>query len=249
MLSVSGVTMVFDGFHALEDVALDMGEGQCHAVIGPNGAGKSTLFNVISGHLKPTHGSVEFFGENITGIPPHRIVSRGLARSFQRINIFPQLSVYQNVQVAHIARHNRHFNLLRPAAGLFRSDTMATLSDVGLSEEADTIAGTLAYGKQKQLELAIALASEPRLLLLDEPTAGMSPGETTESIDLIGRIRAEHDLSLLFTEHDMEVVFRIADRLTVLHHGQVIATGMPEDVRADENVVQVYLGGGGHAVA
>lgn len=249
MLRLQGISKVFDGFHALEQVDLAMEKGECHAVIGPNGAGKTTLFNVISGHLKPTTGSVELFGRDITGIAPHRIVGKGLARSFQRINIFPQLSVYQNVQVAHIARFRRHFGLFRPAKGLYRGDAIRTLEDVGLEADAETVAGTLAYGKQKQLELAIALASEPKLLLLDEPTAGMSPGETTESIDLIDRIRAAHGLSLLFTEHDMQVVFRIADRVTVLHHGEVIATGTPQEVRNDENVVRVYLGGGEHAVA
>lgn len=249
MLKLAGISMAFEGFRALTGVDLSMDKGECHAVIGPNGAGKTTLFNIITGHLKPTAGTVELFDEDITGIVPHRVVAKGLARSFQRINIFPKLSVYQNVQVAHIARHRRHFRLFRPAGALYRNDAMETLVDVGLSDDADTVAGTLAYGKQKQLELAIALASDPRLLLLDEPTAGMSPTETTESIELIDRIRATHDLSLLFTEHDMQVVFRITDRITVLHRGEVIASGAPEEVRADENVARVYLGGGEGAAA
>lgn len=249
MLSLKGISKSFEGFYALDDVSLAVEEGESHAIIGPNGAGKTTLFNVITGHVKRTTGSVELFGEDITNIAPHRIVGKGLARSFQRINIFPQLSVYQNVQVAHIARHKRQFGLFRPARRLFQSDAMRTLEDVGLETESNATAGTLAYGKQKQLELAITLASKPKLLLLDEPTAGMSPSETTESLDLIDKIRAEYNLSLLFTEHDMQVVFRISDKVTVLHHGQVIATGTPQEVRNDENVIRVYLGAGKDGIA
>lgn len=249
MLELSGVSKSFGGFYALQGVSVSVAQGQCHAVIGPNGAGKTTLFNVITGHLKPSDGKVILSGEDVTGMSPHRIVGRGVARSFQRINIFPKLTVYQNVQVSHIARQGRQFRLFQPGGSLYRAETMETLGDVGLTEDASTVAGTLAYGKQKQLELAIALASEPRLLLLDEPTAGMSPLETTESIELVGRIQAARNLTLLFTEHDMNVVFGVADRVTVLHHGEVIATGSPQEVRTDEDVIRVYLGGAEHATA
>ncbi len=213
-------------------------------MIGPNGAGKTTMFNVVTGHLRPDHGAVTYKEREITGLAPHRIVKLGIARSFQRINIYPRLTVFENVQAAQIAHNNRHFSLMTMGRRLYREETSRVLETVGLSEDAGMLAGLLAYGKQKQLELAIALASEPELLLLDEPTAGMSTQETAETIALIGEITSARGLTLLFTEHDMNVVFTIADRISVLHLGELIATGTPEEVRRDENVRKVYLGGG-----
>lgn len=245
MLTLTQLSKSFDGFQALRNVNFELEAGEKHAVIGPNGAGKTTLFNVITGHLKPSHGEVTYKDRQITGLAPHRIVRLGIARSFQRINIYPKLSVFENVQAAQIARHNRQFSLIAIGAALYRDETAEVLETVGLAGDAAMLAGLLAYGKQKQLELAIALAAEPELLLLDEPTAGMSPQETAESIQLIDRITSERDLTLLFTEHDMDVVFTIADTISVLHHGELIASGAPEAVRADDEVKRVYLGGTG----
>jgi branched-chain amino acid transport system ATP-binding protein len=166
----------------------------------------------------------------------------GIARSFQRINIYPRMSVFENVQVAPIARDDRQLNLITPAHGLNNAETDELLALVGLSDESNEVAGELAYGRQKQLELAISLAANPRILLLDEPTAGMSPTETAESIQLIDRISKERKLTLLFTEHDMSVVFGIADRISVLHLGEIIASGTPEEVRNNPDVRSVYLG-------
>ncbi len=242
MLEVRNLSKNFSGFQAINAVDFLLEEGTRHAIIGPNGAGKTTFFNLITGHLAPTEGEVLFKGRSLVGLPPHAIVRLGIARSFQRINIYPRMTVFENVQVALIAHDGNHMNLFRPAHGLNFEDTEKLLDLVGLNDDTHEVAGEMAYGRQKQLELAISLAADPQVLLLDEPTAGMSPAETTDSIQLIHRISKERNLTLLFTEHDMSVVFGIADRITVLHHGEVIASGAPEDVRNDPNVRSVYLG-------
>jgi branched-chain amino acid transport system ATP-binding protein len=249
MLRIEGLVKSFDGFRAMNGVELRMEEGERHAIIGPNGAGKTTLFNLITGHLKPDSGEVAYRGEPITGLKPHTIVRKGISRSFQHANIYPRLTVFENIQAALIAHHGMQYRLFTFAGSLFRGEAEELLASVGLAEDIDQLAGTLAYGRQKQLELAVSLASDPRLLLLDEPTAGMSPQETRQAIDLIGRITRARGLSLLFTEHDMDVVFTIADRISVLHLGRIIASGAPEEVRADQEVRRVYLGGGGHVSA
>ena len=243
MLCVENLHKTFDGFVAVSSVDLTVDERETHALIGPNGAGKSTFFNLITGHLLPDRGTVTFGGEAITHMPPHRIVKKGIARSFQRINVFPSMSVFENVQVALIARNSQHYKLFVPSAPLHREEADELLNLVGLSEERHEVAGELAYGKQKQLELAIALTANPKLLLLDEPTAGMSARETFEAMELIRQITEERGLSLLFTEHDMTVVFGIARRISVLHHGEIIASGTPEEVQKDSEVRRVYLGG------
>jgi branched-chain amino acid transport system ATP-binding protein len=242
LLRVEAVSKWFGGFIAVRDVSLSVDRGRTACVIGPNGAGKSTLFNLITGHLQPSSGQV-FLGErNITGYPPHAICRMGIGRSFQRTNIFPRLSVFDNVQVAVLSHMKLTLNMTTPARALARNETQAILEAVGLIGEERSIGGTLSYGLQKQLELGIALASEPQVLLLDEPTAGMSPQETADTIALIGRIVRERGLTLLFTEHDMDVVFSIAERITVLHQGAVLAEGTPEEVQSNEDVQRIYLG-------
>jgi branched-chain amino acid transport system ATP-binding protein len=242
MLRITNLSKSFGGFSALSGLDLTLAEKERHAIIGPNGAGKSTFFNCITGHLRPTTGAVHFRGNPIVGLPPYRIVKLGIARSFQRVNIFPRMTVFENVQTALIADRSLNFNLVMPGAPLRREETAAVLGTVGLAGDASVAAGLLSYGKQKQLELAIALAAEPQLLLLDEPTAGMSPQETADTISLILEIAKSRGLTLLFTEHDMDFVFRLADRITVLHHGKFIASGIPDEVRNDEQVRRVYLG-------
>jgi branched-chain amino acid transport system ATP-binding protein len=246
MLSIQGLWKSFEGFVATRDVSFELAAGETHAVIGPNGAGKTTFFNLITGHLRPTKGSVAFEGRDLVGLPPQKIVRLGIARSFQRINIYPRLSVFENVQVALIAHEGQQWNLFRPGRSLYREGTAELLDLVGLTREAEETAGELSYGKQKQLELAIALAAKPRLLLLDEPTAGMSPQETAETIASVRDIVKARGLTLLFTEHDMSVVFGIAERISVLHHGEIIASGAPDAVRNDPEVKRVYLGDGSH---
>jgi len=242
LLRVEKVTKSFDGFVAVQDVDLTVLQGQMACIIGPNGAGKSTIFNLITGHLQPTQGKIFFHDRNITGLPPYTICQLGMGRSFQRTNIFPRLSVFDNVQVAVLAHRKKTLNFFTPSKKLVQDETYALLTQVGLADEAQSISGMLSYGFQKQLELGIALASDPELLLLDEPTAGMSPQETANAIALIAKIVRERGLTLLFTEHDMDVVFSIAEKITVLHQGQVLAEGTPTEVRSNPEVQRVYLG-------
>ena|SRR6185437_15137070 len=244
VLEISGLSKSFGGFKAVSDVSLTVETRQIAAVIGPNGAGKSTLFNLITGHLQPDTGKVLLDGRNITGVAPHRMCRMGIGRSFQHTNIFPKLTVFENLQAAYLVHHGRGANFWRRSDSLYRTETTALLNSIGLLDQEDTIAGTLSYGNQKQLELGLALASDPRILLLDEPTAGMSATETENTIRLLERIASERDLTLLFTEHDMEVVFSIAQKIAVLHQGKIIAEGLPEAVRANAEVRRVYLGHG-----
>lgn len=242
VLEVRNLRKSFDGFVAVDDVSIRVDRRQIVAIIGPNGAGKSTFFNLVTGHLRPDEGEVMFDGRAITGDEPHDIVRLGIGRSFQRINIFPQLTVFQNVQAAILAHKGFGTRLWGRSADLFREETMALLESIGLARMVGETSAQLSYGAQKQIELGIALASEPKLLLLDEPTAGMSATETRDAIALIERIVAERGLSLLFTEHDMEVVFQIAQRIGVLHQGRLIAEGTPAEVRSDAAVRRIYLG-------
>jgi branched-chain amino acid transport system ATP-binding protein len=243
MLEVRNVRKSFNGFSAVGGVSLTVPERGITAVIGPNGAGKSTLFNLLTGHLRADSGSVTLAGRDITAAPPHAICRMGVGRSFQHTNIFRKLTVFENVQAALIAHGGKAHDVWSRAEGLYRDEAHALLTSLGLAAQADVAGDALSHGNQKQLELGIALASDPKLLLLDEPTAGMSAAETREAIRLIERIAAERSLTLLFTEHDMEVVFSIAQRIAVLHQGRLIAEGTPAQVRADAHVRQVYLGG------
>ena len=242
MLEVRGLTKSFAGFVAVSRVSFDVAKGSVCAIIGPNGAGKTTLFNLITGHLRCDAGRVVLNGRDVTGVPPHELCRVGVGRSFQRTNIFAKLTVFENVQAAFLSHRGRGWNLFTPVRDLYRDETLGLLDSLGLADRAGEIAGFLSHGAQKQLELGLALALEPDILLLDEPTAGMSAGETRETIRLVDRIARERGLTLLFTEHDMEVVFSIAHRITVLHQGRVIADGTPAEVRRDPEVRRVYLG-------
>ena len=242
MLEVRDLAKIFDGFLAVAGVSFDVPSGSIGAIIGPNGAGKTTLFNLITGHLRPDRGRVVLNGRDVTGLAPHDLCRLGLGRSFQRTNIFPRLTVFENVQTAFLSHRGRGWNLLTRVERLYRDETMGLLQSIGLADRAHDVAGFLSHGGQKQLELGLALALEPKILLLDEPTAGMSAAETRDSIRLIERLARERGLTLLFTEHDMEVVFSIAERITVLHQGRVIAAGAPDEVRRDPGVRRVYLG-------
>ena len=241
-LAVTGLDKSFGGLQVTAGVSMAVAAGERRLIIGPNGAGKTTLFNLITGHLSPDAGSVRFKDREVTGIPPHDLCRLGMGRSFQRTNIFPRLTVFENVQAAYVSHRGRGWNLFTPVETLYRQETETLLEAVGLLDKAGEVSGFLSHGNQKQLELGLALALEPEILLLDEPTAGMSAAETRESIRLIERIAGERGLTLLFTEHDMAVVFSIAHRITVLHQGRVIADGGPGEVRRDPEVRRVYLG-------
>jgi len=242
MIEAQGLKRAFGGVAAIDGVSLAVARHEIVAIIGPNGAGKSTLFNLLTGHLKPDAGRVTLAGRDVTGIAPHKLCALGVARSFQRTNIFPRLTVFQNVQAALIAHRGRGRDLWSRVEHVYRDEAMALLADVNLADKAPLAGGTLSYGNQKQLELGIALAGKPEILLLDEPTAGMSASETRESMALLRRIAHERGLTLLFTEHDMDVVFGAAQRIAVLHQGRLIAVGTPEAIRADAEVRRVYLG-------
>jgi len=242
MIEAQGLKRAFGGVAAIDGVSLAVARHEIVAIIGPNGAGKSTLFNLLTGHLKPDAGRVTLAGRDVTGIAPHMLCALGVARSFQRTNIFPRLTVFQNVQAALIAHRGRGRDLWSRVEHVYRDEAMALLADVNLADKAPLAGGTLSYGNQKQLELGIALAGKPEILLLDEPTAGMSASETRESMALLRRIAHERGLTLLFTEHDMDVVFGAAQRIAVLHQGRLIAVGTPEAIRADAEVRRVYLG-------
>ncbi len=244
ILGVEKVKKSFDGFVAINGVSFSLQKGEICSIIGPNGAGKTTLFNLITGHLRIDEGKLIFKDQDITNRRPYQICRLGVGRSFQRTNIFPRLTVYQNIQAAVLVHRGRSFTFFQPVDSFFQKETEEILGRVGLKEYAQTVSGSLSYGFQKQLELGIALASEPELLLLDEPTAGMSTQETHQTMELIGKITQEKGLTLLFTEHDMEVVFSISRRIMVLHQGRLIAEGPPEEVRRNLEVQKIYLGEG-----
>jgi branched-chain amino acid transport system ATP-binding protein len=244
ILEVDGVGKQFGALAALTGVSFAVSERQVFSVIGPNGAGKSTLFNVISGLHQPSAGSVRFAGRDITGLPPEAVNRLGLAKTFQITNLFPEISVLDNVRVAAQSRAPESGRL----ASLWRRPdvdgaALGLLEAFGLGRRRDDLAENLSHGEQRYLEICLALATAPRLLLLDEPTAGMTPGETRDATALIRRIAEERGLTVLLIEHDMSVVMGISDRVAVLHFGEKIAEGTPEQIRNDPRVIDAYLGG------
>ena len=242
ILKVEHLNKAFGGLQATCDVNYEMKTGELSAIIGPNGAGKSTFFNLLTGFHKVDSGKVFFQGKDITNRPPHRIASLGIARAFQVSNIYLALTTYENIRQAILAQQKRTFNFFTPAQRLAKKETLELLEVTGLSQNENMMAGNLSQGDKKRLELAIALGSKPELLFLDEPTAGMSRDETHETMNLVKQLNQEMGLTILFTEHDMSVVFGYAKRLTVLHQGSIIATGSPQEVRSNETVQKIYLG-------
>ncbi|HKW69962.1 MAG TPA: branched-chain amino acid ABC transporter ATP-binding protein/permease [Candidatus Dormibacteraeota bacterium] len=242
LLKVDHVSRNFGGLRAVENVSLEVMQGDRHAIIGPNGAGKSTLFNLITGRLKPSSGRVSFDGRDITGKPPHMIARTGIGRAFQITTIFPKLTVRQNLQYAMLA-HRRY--TVRPfgiANRMFRDEAQELVDAVGLGPWSDLPAGQLSHGDQRAIEIAISLALGSKLVLLDEPTAGMSAYETDKAMELVRRLATERHLTLLFCEHDMSVVFNTARTITVMHQGRVLTEGTPEQIRRNADVQKVYLG-------
>ncbi|MEI8183730.1 MAG: ABC transporter ATP-binding protein [Desulfomonile sp.] len=244
MLKVEGLEKTFDQFLAVKEANLTVEDGEIVAVIGPNGAGKSTLFKLITGHLAPDKGKVVFKGEDITGLPPHQICRKGIGLSFQIVNVFNRLTVFENVRVAVLSHQEKTFKLLSSAHSSAVKETEEILHSVGLAGVSKRISGSLSHGEQKVLEMAIALGTYPQLLILDEPTAGMSPEETSNMIALINRLTRELGLTILFCEHDMELVFAIAQKIMVMQQGVTIIQGSPDEVRANALVQDAYLGGG-----
>jgi branched-chain amino acid transport system ATP-binding protein len=247
ILELQGVHKDFKGLKILNDINLAIAEGECHAIIGPNGAGKSTLFNVISGKYKPSQGTVRFNGEDITGLAPYKISRKGLARSFQITNVFPGMTVYGNVRNAILSKEGIRLNLLVRLKNMdvVHQEATELISVLGLERIKDVPASELSYGQQRALEVGIALASDPKLILLDEPTAGMTREQSREAVSLIMKIT--RGKTLMVVEHDMDVVFSMADRITVLSYGLVLASGPPDEIRGNEAVRKAYLGKKGHA--
>jgi len=240
VLRTEGLTIRFGGLTALNNVNFELRRGEIRAIIGPNGAGKSTFFNCLTGVLRPTAGRVVFSGNDITGLPPNLISRAGIARSYQITNILPNATTLENVRIA--AQSRRHgWNMLRHHSD-FRDiidKAEAVLASVGLAAKADELASNLSHGEQRNLEIGIALATEPQLLCLDEPTAGMSAAETQDIMQLVRKIAK--DLTVLIVEHDMPLVMELADRITVLHYGQVLADGPPAEIQNNPRVQEVYL--------
>ena len=245
ILRTEGLTKRFGGFTALNGVSVGFQRGALTGVIGPNGAGKSTFFNLLTGAFPPSAGRILFEGRDITAVPQHRYAAMGIAKSFQITNVFPQLTALENVRVAAQALVAR-FDPWRPRARLtdLVDQARTLLGTVGLQHRASATAGTLAHGEQRSLEIAMALAARPRLLLLDEPTAGMSPEETRDVMDLI--LRLAEDRTVVLVEHKMRLVMGVSQRLLVLHHGELLAEGTPDDIRANDEVKRVYLGQRAH---
>jgi branched-chain amino acid transport system ATP-binding protein len=242
MLRVEDLHKSFDDFKAVNGAHLTVEKGQLVAVIGPNGAGKTTLFNLITGQLQPNTGKILLDGEDIGKLPPHVICRKGIARSFQIANVFHRLSVFHNVQVSVLSQQKLSHKLFQPAARLAVEETSRILEVVGLLDKKADVAGSLSHGDKRILEIAIALGNEPDLLILDEPTAGMSPEETTTTMGLIQRLAREQGLTILFCEHDMEVVFGTAQSIMVMQTGRTIIQDEPEIVQQNSEVQQAYLG-------
>jgi branched-chain amino acid transport system ATP-binding protein len=240
VLRTEGLTIRFGGLTALNNVNFQLGKDEIRAIIGPNGAGKSTFFNCLTGVLQPTSGRILFNGEDITGLPPNEISRRGIARSYQITNIMPNATVLENVRIAAQSRRHswsmfKHHSDFSDIIG----KAQAVLASVGLADKADEYAANLSHGEQRNLEIGIALATEPLLLCLDEPTAGMSTAETHQTMQLVRRIAK--NLTILIVEHDMQVVMELCDQITVLHYGSILAEGTPAEIQDNPRVLEVYL--------
>jgi branched-chain amino acid transport system ATP-binding protein len=242
ILELKDVYKDFEGLEVLFGINLDIRQGERHAIIGPNGAGKSTIFNLITGKYPLSRGKIFFQGQDVTGASPYKLNREGLSRSFQITNIFKTMNVFQNVRNAVLSRNKIRFNLFSRLDKMeaVNKQTEDVLGQIGLLERRDIVAGLLSYGEQRALEIGLTIATEPKLILLDEPTAGMSSEETREAVKLIGRVT--EGKSLIIVEHDMEVVFSLADRITVIYYGEVLASGPPDQIRNDQKVKDAYLG-------
>jgi branched-chain amino acid transport system ATP-binding protein len=242
-LQTQKITKEFGKLRAVNEVTLEFQKGDIHAIIGPNGAGKSTYFNLITGYHRVSSGKALFKGKEITHQPAYKRCKLGITRSFQITSIYPKLSVYESVLMGLMSHRRITLDFFTAAKKHFKEEVWRILEDVGLADQANRLGDSISHGDKKRLELGITLGTEPELLLLDEPTCGMSPDETETTMVFIKKLVEERGVTILFTEHDMSVVFGIAKRISVLHQGTLIADGKPEEVRANEEVRKVYLGG------
>jgi branched-chain amino acid transport system ATP-binding protein len=241
-LEVSNLSKSFGGVKAVKRVCFDLDEGQILAMIGPNGAGKSTCFNLINGQLHPDEGNIKIYGQDVVGLKPRHVWALGVGRTFQVTATFASMTVLENIQVALAAFHKKAGSPWRKLRNLFLEEALELLHLVGITDHANLVCGLLSYGDLKRVELAVALTNQPRLLLMDEPTAGMEPSERQRLMELTTKIVRDQNIGALFTEHDMDVVFTHADRIIVLNRGELIAQGTPEQVRHNHRVKEIYLG-------
>jgi branched-chain amino acid transport system ATP-binding protein len=241
-LSVENLSKAYGGVQAVRDVSFSVAPGEMVAIIGPNGAGKTTCFNMLNGQLAPDRGEIRMDGTSLAGLPPHRVSRFGVGRTFQVTATFGSMSVRENVQTALLSHHRQNYSMWSRARKFFTEEAEALLERVGMREQSDRPCAVLAYGDLKRVELAMALANAPRLLLMDEPTAGMAPEERSTLMELAAGLARHDRIAVLFTEHDMSVVFGFASRVIVMHLGEVIAEGSPDAVRANARVREVYLG-------
>jgi branched-chain amino acid transport system ATP-binding protein len=244
ILDVAAISKSFGGVRAVASVSFRVAAGEMLALIGPNGAGKSTCFNMLNGQESPDAGRITLKGRDITGLSPRRVSKMGVGRTFQITATFASMTVRENVQVALLAHHSKVWRFWRPAFAWFVDEADVLLAQVGMGDQAERAAGVLAYGDLKRLELAVALANDPQVLLMDEPTAGMAPAERVALMQLTRSLASRRSIAVLFTEHDMDVVFGVADRILVLNRGELIAEGDGPSIRADARVREVYLGSG-----
>ena len=244
ILRIEKLTKSFNGNNVIDDVSFSIPEGELSSIIGPNGAGKTTLFNLITGYYLPNSGKIFFQDKDISGMQPYNTVKLGLARAFQITNIFPRLSVLENIVATVITYQKGNLNIVTPTRKLkaIHERAYEVLKSVGLEEMAHQQSGTLAHGNQKRLDIAVALALEPKILLLDEPTAGMSPEERKQTVDLIQQLWEELNITMLFIEHDMDIVFGISQKVRVLCYGIMLAEGTPGEISKNEKVIEAYLG-------
>lgn len=244
MLEITNLNKAFGGLQAIRNLNIKINQGELSSIIGPNGAGKTTLFNLITGNFLPDSGTILFENKNIAGMHPYEIAKIGIGMAFQRTNIFPRMTTYQNVEVAVVARTQRSRNFVSSTQSFsdIKRETLKILDKVGLADRLDSMSSTLSHGDQKLLDIAIAIALKPKLLLIDEPTAGMSPEERRKTIELLQTLWKEMNMTLLFIEHDMDIVFSISQIIRVLHHGELIAEGRPTEIVNNRQVIEAYLG-------
>ena len=244
LMDIKGLNKSFGGLMAIRDLSFQIEEREISSIIGPNGAGKTTLFNLITGYHKPDSGEILYQGKPLRRFSHYQIVRMGIGRAFQRCNIFSELSVFENIRVAVISRQQRSYDLFRHVPGMaeVKAEVFHILEDIGMADKADDVSGTLSHGDQKRLDIGIALALRPKMLLLDEPTAGMSPEERNRMVQLVQKLWEDSSLALVFIEHDMDVVFSVSQKIRVLCYGQLLAEGVPEEIAKNEKVIEAYLG-------
>ncbi len=243
ILKAEGLNRYFGALHATKDVSFEVPDGQMRAFIGPNGAGKSTLMDLICNRTTPNSGKVTFLGEDITGLAPDKIVKKGMCKCFQITQIFRDLTVYENVQISRINMNKKAYSFLPVKQSYLRDEVEQILEMVGILDKMNTVSGYMSYGDQRRLDIAIALAMEPRLLILDEPAAGVAREEAYTLMDLIRQLAQKRHMTMLFIEHDMEIVFNYADEISVMSEGALIASGTPDEIKNNEFVKKAYLGG------